>query len=168
MSAILSLRDLAEERLALDDLLAMDEGEETPEAEALAMELAAQMVRKADAFGSYVREREATAAAIADEINRLTVRRKAITHATERLMRYAQMALEVMDRPRIEGTLFTLALQKNPPAVMIDPDTVLPPEYVRVVPESRAPDKTAIRDALKRGDSVPGCRLESTTTLRIK
>lgn len=168
MSAILSLRDLAEERLALDDLLAMDEGEETPEAEALAMELAAQMVRKADAFGSYVREREATAAAIADEINRLTVRRKAITHATERLMRYAQMALEVMDRPRIEGTLFTLAIQKNPPSVMIDPDAVLPPEYVRVVPESRAPDKKAIGDALKRGDEVPGCRLESTTTLRIK
>lgn len=164
----LTLRDLADERVALDALIEADEGEETPEAEALALELASQMVRKADAFGSYVREREATADAIADEIARLTARRKAIVSATDRLMRYAHMALEVMDRPRVEGTLFTLAIERNPPSVLIALDAVLPAKYVRVVPETTAPDKIAIRDALKRGEEIPGCELVTTTKLRIR
>jgi len=164
----LTLRDLAEERRALDDLLGMDAGEETPEAEALAIELTAKLVLKADAFGSYVRELEATADAIDDEIARLKARRDVLLNRVDRLKRYALMALQTMDRPRVEGTLFTLAIEKNPPSVMIAPDAVLPAQYVRVVPASSAPDKVALRDALKRGEDIPGVELVTTTKLRIR
>jgi hypothetical protein len=45
--ARLSLYDLAEEAVALDDLTAMDDGEWTPEADALATELMDKLVAKA-------------------------------------------------------------------------------------------------------------------------
>ena len=169
MIGTMTLRDLADERVALDDLLALDAGEETLEAEALATELAAKMVQKVDAFASYVREREATVAAIDDEITRLKARRTAIANDTARLLRYAQFALEAMDRPKVSGTLFTLALQLNPPRVVVPEDvTTLPDEFVRLVPATIVPDKEAIRDALKAGQDVPGCFLERTQTLRIR
>jgi len=164
----LTLRDLAEERVALDALLAMDEGEMGADAEFLEAELVKALVLKADAFGSYVRELEATADALDDEITRLYARRSAILNRAERLKRYALMALQTMDRPRVEGTLFTLAVTANPPKVRIETETInLPTPYVRLVPASTEPDRAAISKALKAGVEIPGCSLETTYRLRI-
>jgi hypothetical protein len=44
--------------------------------------------------------------------------------------------------------LFQLGYRKST-AVNITDDTAIPSEYMRVIPESKAPDKTAIKDALK-------------------
>lgn len=168
-SKTLTLYDLAEERVALDALLDMDEGEFGPEAEALEIELTGKLVTKADAFGGYVRELEATSGALGDEIKRLTERRDAIKNRAERLKRFGMMALQAMDRPRVEGTLFTLALQNNPPSVQIDVlPGALPLAFVRHVPEQYVPDKVAIGKALKAGETIHGCSLVQTQSLRIK
>lgn len=165
----LHLYDLAEEAVALDDLLAMDDGEWTDEAEALATELAGKLATKADAFGGYLRGLEAQDEALAAEITRLTARRRAIIARTSKLKEYGLLALQRMDRPKVAGDLFTLAVQNNPPSVALTVGVdALPPQYVRTIPEQREPDKTAIRDALKRGETIDGATLTTTQSLRVR
>jgi hypothetical protein len=163
----LHLYDLAEEAVALDDLLAMDEGEWTAEAEALATELAGKLATKADAFGGYLRGLEAQDEVLAAEMNRLIARRRALVARTAK--QYGLMALQRMERPKVAGDLFTLAVQNNPPSVSITVGVdALPAQYVRTIPEQREPDKAAIRDALKRGEIIDGAALVTTQSLRIR
>lgn len=166
----LTLRDLADERLALDALIAQDDGEYTPEAEALERDLVAQLMQKVDSFGTFLAEQKATAEALDEELVRLSTRQRAITSRIERLKRYAQDALQSMGRDRVEGLLYTFALQKNPASVLVDvlPDA-LPAEFVRVQPEVRTADRKAIAAALKAGHSIDGCQWAPTTYhLRIR
>jgi hypothetical protein len=53
-------------------------------------------------------------------------------------------------------------------ATVIDNEALLPPAYLRTIPESTAPDKTAIGKALKAGEAVPGASLETRQNLAIK
>jgi len=79
---------------------------------------------------------------------------------------------ELMDKllSKADGTLFTIALHKNPPSLLVNvlPDS-LPPEYVRVIPEQREPDKKALMEAVKAGADIPGVELAPTTYhIRVK
>ena len=163
MSA-LTLYELAEEAAALDDLTAMEDGEWTPEADALHTQLMDQLVSKADAFGGYLRELEAREEVLSTEMARLAARKKRLASRIQWMKNYAASALQRMDRPRLEGTLFTIALHKNPPSLLVNvlPDQ-LPEEFVRVIPEQREPDKKALMEAVKAGANIPGVELAPTT-----
>jgi hypothetical protein len=167
-TAGLHLYELAEEQLALDALVQMDEGEWTPEHEQLAQELTEKLVAKADGFAMYVRGVEALCGAIRAEEERLAARRKARENRVAALKRYALQALERMGRPKIEGTLFTLARQRGKDAVVVHvgPEQ-LPAEYVRTVPATITVDKTALYTALKAGVAVDGAELQPTFFLRV-
>jgi len=165
----LTLYELSEEQLALDALVHMDEGEWTEETEELFSRLVAQLATKADDFGRYVRTRESVTAAIAEEEKRLAARRKAIEAHVKRLKEYAVFALQRMDRPKIEGDTFTLAIQKNNPSLVVDVEPEeLPEDYVRIVPASLVADKAAILRALKAGEEIAGCSLSEGFHLRIR
>lgn len=168
-TATLTLYELSEEQLALDELSAMEDGEWTPELEALAVELLEKLVQKADDFGSYAKELEAREEMLDAEIKRLQDRKKRVANRLTWMKSYGCTVLQRIGRPRIEGTFFTLALQNNPPKVDVSvlPDA-LPPEYVRVIPEVREPDKTALAKALKAGQEIPGVALVQTQSLRIR
>ena len=165
----LSLYDLSEEARALDDIAAMDDGEWTPEHEALAVALMEQLVGKADDFGGYYRDLEAREAVLDAEIKRLQDRKKRVASRLAWMKAYGSHVLQRLGRPRIEGTRFTLALQNNPPRVDVTslPDA-LPSEFVRVIPETREPDKTALAKALKAGQEIPGVALVQTQSLRVR
>jgi len=165
----LSLYDLSEEALALDDIAAMDDGEWTPEHEALAVELMEKLVVKADDFGGYFRDLEAREEVLDAEIKRLQDRKKRVASRLAWMKSYGCHDLQRIGRPRIEGTRFTLALQNNPPKVDVTvlPDA-LPDEFVRVIPEVREPDKTALAKALKAGVEIPGVTLTQTQSLRVR
>lgn len=162
------LYDLAEEAVALEGLCAMDEGEWTEEHEALAQELSAKLVQKADAFGGYLKTLEGRGETIKEEELRLKNRRLAIENHVARLKAYAMIALEHMGKEKVEGALFTLRVQQNPPSVQVADGVALGDEYVRVVPESRVPDKTKLLQALKAGVTVEGVTLTRTSSLRIR
>lgn len=169
MSKYLTLYELAEEQAALDDLVAMDHAEWTDDTEALASELIAQFVLKVDAFGAYVAGITATVDAIKAEQERLAARRKALETSVARLKRYGLVALQAAGRDKIAGTLFTLGVQQNPPSVQVEVTAdALEDQYVRVIPESREINKAAIGAALKQGQTIAGCSLTSTYSLRIR
>lgn len=173
MSQTLTLRELAEEAVALDAILAEHDGELTPELEPVLDDLAARLAAKADDFGAYLRDLEARAEVIAEEQARLKDRRAALDERAQWLKRAGAAALERMGSKKVQGAFFTLALQANPPAVRCDvPEDelldTLPAACIRVVPERRELDRGAIRDALKRGETLRGVSLQVTTSLRVR
>lgn len=167
----LTLYELTEEQRALDALVDMDEGEWSDEAEELFARLVEQMATKADDTGRYIRTREALAANIKLEEQRLAARRKAIEHHIKRLKEYIVFSLDRMGRDKIEGDMFTLSVQNNAPAAKAGPDadvSLLPELLTRYIPASFAPDMSAILAALKAGEDVPGYTLERGKHLRIR
>lgn len=165
----LSLYELGDEVVALENLVAMDEGEWTDEHEALEKELMEKLVAKADAFGGYVRNLEATAAACKAEAQRLSARQKACENRVASLKEFACAALQRMGKTELKGELFTLANQPNNPSVEVTVEAEkLPAEYVRVVPATKEPDKRAILEALQQGVTIEGCSIKRTLSLRIR
>ncbi len=170
VNAPLTLTDIVDEFLALDELSAMEEGEWTTEHVELLEELMPKAIAKVDRFGAYVRELEARQDVIAAEEERLAKRRAHLANRVAWMKRYAIGELQRLGRPKIEGELFTMALQKNPASVEVTvlPDA-LPDAYVRVIPERREPDKKALLEALKAGAEIPGASLAAPTFhLRIR
>lgn len=70
---------------------------------------------------------------------------------------------------RIEAPEFTVSIRKNPAAVMVKSDAVIPKEYF-VIPEPPPPhlDKRKLAADLKEGVIVDGCWLEQGERLDIR
>lgn len=167
----LTLRELAEEAVALDAIIGMDEGEYTEDTEALERELAGRLALKGDGYGDFLHDRETRAAALKTEEQRLAARRKAIEQQVARIKRYAAQAMQLMDRPKVEGERWTVALVKNPPRVVLNDDVVpelLPPAFQRTIPAKVEADLNTIKEALKLGDALEFARLETTYTVRVR
>jgi hypothetical protein len=165
------LQDLADEALALDALIGMDEGESTEDPEARERRLAAQLAMKSDGYGDWIADREARALALKVEELRLAARRKALDNQVARVRRYAAQAMERMGRTKVEGTRWTLSLAKNPPRVVLADDVLpelLPPGFQRVIPAKVEVDLVAIKEALKLGDSLEFATLETTYSVRVR
>ena len=77
-------------------------------------------------------------------------------------------ALDCLGLHRLQDPEFTANVVLGRPGVVITDDAMIPDEFCRV---TRAPNKTAIGDALKAGRPVPGALLNNpqpTLTLRTK
>lgn len=171
MTETLTLQELADEAIALDALIGMDEGEYTDDTEALERELAEKLATKGDGYGDFMRDRETRIAALKGEEQRLAARRKTLENQMVRVKLYAARALQRMDRSKVEGERWTLSLAKNPARVVLADDVLpelLPPGFQRVIPAKVEPDLNAIKDALKLGDELDFARLETTYTVRVR
>lgn len=107
-------------------------------------------------------------AAIDSEISRLTERKKHVQNAQTRLKEYLRINMEATGISKISSSLFTITLAKGRDVAIVDDQSALPDDYVRVK-TTIAPDKVAILNALKEGVDVPGAHMEkSQSSVRIK
>jgi len=120
---------------------------------------------KADSYGALIKTWEAEAEAFATEIKRMEAQKKTRLNKVERLKSNLELYMQTLKIDRIEGTLFKLVMQKNPPSLRIADENILPENFYKLV---KTPDKTAIKEAIKNGDVVIGCSLEQTESVRIK
>lgn len=155
-------------RIALDRAVDPDTGEmsEAGIAEIRALTAAAK-ASSAD-LACYIRELEleadavkATAAAAAERASRLTAR-------ASKWRNYLLDTLEMAGLSSVKDSRITVAVKQNPPSIQIADDTTIPPRYCREIPARFEPDKTALKTALKAGETIPGVDLVSTTRLVIK
>jgi len=117
----------------------------------------------------FVRNLEATAAAIKQAEADMAARRKAMENRADGLKRYIFESMTVAGIEKIECPHFRLAIKNNPAAVEIFEPGLVPASFMRTPePPPPAPDKTAIKEALKAGQDVPGARLTSGQRLEIK
>ena len=101
------------------------------------------------------------------EVARLTLRQKLHERQAAKLLEYlTHHAPRIVGRETVKNHLVTVAWRKTPPRVEIEIEaSELPTEFQRI---SIAPDKSAIKDALKGGTDVAGCKLVQEERLVIK
>ena len=88
-----------------------------------------------------------------------------------RLDEYMMAAMRRVNRPMISGRHFTVQIMGKVPAVIIENRELIPDGFYRLAdskPPSPVIDKKAISEALKRGESIPGAKLDDGKKLVIR
>ncbi len=107
--------------------------------------------------------------AIDAEIARLTALRKQRQDKAAALRKYVLDNMIAMEIDKIETPFFKLSVRENPPAVEIYEQGLIPAQYMRQPDTPPAvPDKAAIKEAIKAGEEVPGCKLSRGKKLEIR
>ncbi len=89
---------------------------------------------------------------------------KALESRKKRLEGAYMQAMEMMKMKSIMTARGEMKIKKNPPAVIIDDVTKIPTQYMRQKVEI-APDKAAIKAALKSGEVIEGAHVEQAVSL---
>lgn len=160
----LTLYELAEEYLAWESMVEEAQGEVTPELEQLEAELLGKVEGKTDAVVAFYNQVKFEKDAAEEEAARIkklaeqstaTAKRKA--GIMTRLANLAERALVAADRPKFEGTLFTIARQKNGGAPVVVPlvgAEKMPEHYQRWPIVAVEVNKDALREALVSDDEA--------------
>lgn len=144
-----TIHQLSGDDAALFELLQELDGEMTPEAEALLEEHLGNLSDKADGYAVIISELQQDAIKFKAEADRLAARASARLNAAQRLKDRLLAYMGEMGREKLEGALFTIARQKNPPSLEVLDEALVPEQFLRVIPESRVVDKKALIAHLK-------------------
>lgn len=132
-------------------------------------DLAYPIQEKATNIAQMVRNLEATAEAIKAAETEMAKRRKALEARAEGVREYLRDNMIRAGISKIESPYFSLAIRDNPPAVVIDAESLIPAEFMRKPePPPATPDKKAIAEEIKAGRDVTGAHLARTQRIEIK
>lgn len=124
---------------------------------------------KAENYAKVMKNLEGDILAIKTEIDRLTAKKKALENNIKNMKSTLQTAMETTGKTKFKTELFGFNIQKNTPSVVIDLEDLskLPSQFIKQ--HEIEVDKTAIKEALKRGENLDGiAHLEQSESLRIK
>lgn len=167
------LYDIKQEFIALNELLENDYDPETGEVynnEALIKsmfnELALTLSDKLESAAYTVQSLELQSKALKDEAKRLADRAKRLENNADYLKSIMLSALIELPDQKLKTTKFNFSTRKSE-QVIIEEGFNMKGKYVRVK-ETREPDKTAIKEAIKNGELVIGVTLVTNQSLTIK
>jgi len=103
--------------------------------------------------------------ALRDEAQRLRERATSIGNNRKYLKQNLQSAMETTGKEKIKTPEFTIYIQNNPVSVKLVDESKIPAYLTKTV---MAPDKTRIKELLKKGKDVPGAELSASSSLRIR
>lgn len=112
---------------------------------------------KAVSVYEFMRNQEATIAAIDEEIKRFNARKKALTSSNDWLEGY--LINDIAKHGEVKTDLRTLKLRKPSKVVVIDDESKVPDAFIVKIPESSRVDKKGLLSALRLGD-VEGAHIE--------
>lgn len=131
--------------------------------------MAGALEAKAENVALFARNLEVTAAAMRDAEVAMAARRKAVEARVSRLRAYMLACMQTAGVHKISTAQMQIAVRDNPPAVEVFDAAQVPAQFMRTPePPPPSPDKTAIKDAIKAGEEVPGARLTQSQRLEIK
>jgi hypothetical protein len=163
----LTLYQIADDYLTALDALA-DREDLPPDAVADTLAgLAGTFQDKAVAVAAYLKTLEAEAAAIDAARKAMERRESALLHHAGRLRDYLKGEMERTGLTRLDHPYLALRVQANPPAVVIEDETMLPARFKEAVTTVKLL-KAEIGKALKAGEAVFGAHLEQSTRLVIR
>lgn len=130
--------------------------------------LSGELEVKAQNVAMFCKNLEATAEAINAHTKTQQQRAKAIWNRAESLRAYLQRCMEATGIQKIEGPSVCISFRQSS-AVVIDGVDLIPAAFLRQPePPPPSPDKTAIAEALKSGESIPGAHIEQRQHIQIK
>lgn len=112
----------------------------------------------------YLHKMQGTIDAAKAEKKKIDAYIKALENRKKRLEGAYMQAMEMMKMKSIMTARGEMKIKKNPPAVIIDDVAKIPTQYMRQK-VGIAPDKTAIKAALKSGETIEGAHIEQGTSL---
>lgn len=101
-----------------------------------------------------------------NEIARLEANKAAAKKGIDRMKAALSAYLQATNTDKTKAGTFTLSFRKSE-SVVIKDEMALPIEFIRTK-TTTAPDKTAIKNAIKSGVSVAGAELQVNKNLQIK
>ena len=158
----MKLYELSEAMQAIEAMI--EEGAEGLEDTLEALDLSFQ--QKAEGCMKLRQSKLAEADAIKAEIDRLQARESKLRKDAEWFREYVERNMLASNMTEVKSSLFKIKLGLNPPKVEVLNASLLPERYVRRT-LTTAPDKTAIKEALKAGENVPGARIVQDMKLRV-
>lgn len=132
------------------------------ESETRIEELVTQLVRR-------IEDAKALAEGTAGRMDDLKARKDRMLHRMESLRGLIFKMMEAAELASLELAEATITVRKGQPQLIGDADVAALPDTLCKI--SRSPDRTAIKEALKTGQAVPGFQLSNATpslTIRIK
>ena len=139
-----------------------DTGEIGDEAIAALQALEMQRDEKMLAIAAYLKGERAEGDAVQDQAKQLSARARAHHARAARLEDL--IAQTLVPGEKLSDARSALSWRRSEAVEILD-EKMLPSEFVRVKTE---PDKTAIKEALKEGASVPGAKLTARMNLQVK
>lgn len=139
------------------------------EKELIKKELIELLQQKSENIIGFTKNLELTIEAMKTEEKRIAENRKGLESKLENFKQYVKECMETMDNTKIETTLGTLSVAKNPISVEILDEDKIPNKYKTQVITIKV-DKKAIADDFKAtGELIEGANIITTkTSLRIK
>ena len=138
-----------------------------PEALADTMEaIDGEFEDKVESYIITIEDVKANAAILEAEEKRLAARRKAFKRNADRMISVVESAMRATGKKKIKTKLYTLGIQKNPPALKIDMPDKVPEGFL--IPQEPKVDTAAIKKELKEGVVYDWCHLEQSESLRIR
>lgn len=122
--------------------------------------------KKLEAYGCLIKNLTAEADAIRDEEKALAARRQQKEKTVERLKQNVAASLQAFGESKFETPKIAYSFRRSEVVEVAD-DAELPEKYITVKTVT-SPDKTAIKAALKAGESIDGASLVVKQNLQIK
>lgn len=113
-----------------------------------------------------IKEVEADALGIDEEIKRLTVLKKQKENTAKKLKEYVEFEMNGIGLNKVEGKLFKISFRKSKIVRIID-ETKIPKEFIKVK-TTETVSKTDLGKALKNGEFIEGAELVESRSLQIK
>ena len=124
---------------------------------------------KIEGYCKFIKNLESDIAGLKAEEERLKDKRKTMENTIDRAKKAMKAAMEVTGEKKIKGDLFTVAIQANPPSVVLDEQCLenIPEQYL--IPQEPKLDRKKIAEDIKAGEDLNGiAHLEQNYGLRIK
>jgi hypothetical protein len=161
-----SLYNIEEEYLKIANQLS--DGELTEELETALMINEQELQSKAIAYAYVIKDEDADVSAIDDEIKRLQAIKKAKNNKIKRLKDTIHRAMDLFQINEVKIAIMTINFRRSEGVICTDTDAVIPEELCTVVPETKKPNLTKIKAALKADQMVEGYEIEERFNLQIK
>ena len=132
-------------------------------------ELTLLLQQKSQNIIGYSKNLELTIEAMKNEEKRISEQRKVLENRVLKYKKYVKECMEKNGITKIETTLGTISIAKNPISVEIVNEDEIPSEYKQDVVTTKV-DKKAIADNFRdTGEIIPGVNINTqNTSLRIK
>lgn len=160
----MNLFNIKQEYLALAHQLS--EGEVTPELEQALIINEAQLQEKATNYGYVIKKFEYEVDAIDNEIKRLKELKERREKAIDRMKQSVTNAMQLYGIEKVESSFLKLSFRKSESVEVINEAQLLPEFTTTKV--TTTPNKTAIKEAIKRGEVVEGAVLVTNQNLQIR
>lgn len=146
----------------------LDIEDETEEQSALVEYVSGQIEKKAEGYGNAISYLEDMAGAAKQRAKDITAHAKALENKAARMRDFLKRAMLDSGIMKINTQSHTFSVAATAGSVeIIEPD-IIPARFLTVIPEQYVPDKTAIKEAIKNGEEVPGAEIIPGWALRVK